>query len=93
MLLERSNRSPNDISSIVLVEQDKSYIKSEAILRIATHLQNPFPFLAQFGLPVPLFLRDSFYDTVSLLLHPPLVARWAASTSVDVKYLYTALRV
>lgn len=64
-LLKRSGRQPDDISSIVLVESDESYIKSEAILRIAKYLQNPFPFLAIFGFPLPLFVRDSLYDTVS----------------------------
>lgn len=68
-LLQRSGRKPDDISSIVLVEPDESHIKSEAILRIAKYLQNPFPFLALFGFPLPLFVRDSLYDTVSLLSH------------------------
>ena len=66
-LLQRSGRAPDDISSIVLVEDDASYIKSEAILRIAKHLELPFPVVAQLGLPFPLFFRDTVYDAVSNL--------------------------
>lgn len=63
-LLRRSGRSPDDLSSIVLVEERGSFIKSEAILRIAEHLDAPLPVLAKLGFPFPLFIRDSFYDTV-----------------------------
>lgn len=63
-LLQRSGRAPNDMSSIVLVEADASYIKSEAILRIAKYLELPFPMVAQLGLPFPLFFRDTVYDAV-----------------------------
>jgi predicted DCC family thiol-disulfide oxidoreductase YuxK len=64
-LLERSNRSRSDISSIVFVEDDKSYIKSEAVLRIAEYLQIPFPVLAQVFFPFPLLIRDTVYDQVA----------------------------
>jgi predicted DCC family thiol-disulfide oxidoreductase YuxK len=63
-LLQRSGRKSDDISSIVLVEETGSFIKSEAILRIAKYLQIPFPLLAQFVFPVPTFVRDGFYDQV-----------------------------
>ena len=66
-LLQRSGRSPDDISSIVLVEEDASYIKSDAILKIAQYLQLPFPVLGSLALPIPQFLRDSAYDAVSQL--------------------------
>ncbi|CAI5490116.1 unnamed protein product [Closterium sp. Naga37s-1] len=45
-LLARSGRSPDDISSIVLVERDGAYIKSDAVLRIARLLDLPLAFLA-----------------------------------------------
>eukprot|EP00250_Pteridium_aquilinum_P012188 c20556_g1_i3 orf=313-885(-) len=64
-LLQRSGRSPNDISSIVLVEKNRSYIKSEAVLRIANYLRVPFPLIAAILDPCPLFLRDIVYDTVA----------------------------
>lgn len=63
-LLQRSGRSPDDLSSIVLVEENESYIKSDAILKIAQYLQLPFPVLANLGFPLPLFIRDNFYDAV-----------------------------
>ena len=64
-LLLRCGRKADDISSIVLVEKDKHYIKSESVLRIASKLSNPLPFLAIFGLPVPLFVRDRVYELVA----------------------------
>lgn len=65
-LLKRSGRSPDDISSIVLVEEDQSYIKSEAILRIGRRLNVPFQVLGTMGLVgVPGFLRDAAYDAVA----------------------------
>ncbi|KAG2429934.1 hypothetical protein HYH02_013885 [Chlamydomonas schloesseri] len=64
-LLQRCGRSPDDISSIVLVERDSHYIRSEAILRIGWKLRVPLPLLAAFGFPVPLPLRDAFYDAVA----------------------------
>ncbi|KAE9588017.1 hypothetical protein Lal_00002956 [Lupinus albus] len=65
MLLKRSGRAPDDISSVVLVEKDRSYIKSEAVLKIMEYINLPFPqlaFLLQF---VPLFVRDFVYDNVA----------------------------
>jgi predicted DCC family thiol-disulfide oxidoreductase YuxK len=64
-LLQRSNRSPDDISSIVLVEENISYIKSEAILRIALRLGIPFPILASLGLLFPRGFRDFTYDQIA----------------------------
>ncbi|XP_058113215.1 DCC family protein At1g52590, chloroplastic [Magnolia sinica] len=64
-LLQRSGRSPDDISSVVLVEKDRSYIKSEAVLKIMEYLDLPFPQLALFLQLVPLFLRDFVYDNVA----------------------------
>ncbi|XP_078175067.1 putative thiol-disulfide oxidoreductase DCC isoform X1 [Carex rostrata] len=64
-LLQRSGRSPDDISSVVLVEKDRSYIKSEAVLRIMEHLGLPFPQFAFMLKLVPLFVRDFAYDNVA----------------------------
>ncbi|XP_077250925.1 putative thiol-disulfide oxidoreductase DCC isoform X2 [Tasmannia lanceolata] len=55
-LLQRSSRSPDDISSVVLVEKDRSYIKSEAVLKIMEYLDLPFPQLAFFLQLVPFYL-------------------------------------
>ena len=66
-LLRRAGRDPDDISSIVLVEEDAAYVKSDAVLRIATYLDtNPlFPIAGTFGPVVPGFLRDVLYDVVA----------------------------
>ncbi|GFP81447.1 protein argonaute 1 [Phtheirospermum japonicum] len=53
-LLQRSGRAPDDISSVVLVEKDRSYIKSEAVLKIMQYINLPFPQLAFFMQFVPL---------------------------------------
>ncbi|PKU84234.1 DCC family protein At1g52590, chloroplastic [Dendrobium catenatum] len=64
-LLQRSGRSPDDISSVVLVEQDRSYIKSEAVIKIMEYLDLPFPQLASLLKLFPLFLRDFTYDNIA----------------------------
>ncbi|XP_022153577.1 DCC family protein At1g52590, chloroplastic [Momordica charantia] len=64
-LLRRSGRAPDDISSVVLVEKDRSYIKSEAVIRIMEHLELPFPQLAFFLQFVPLFVRNFVYENVA----------------------------
>lgn len=64
-LLRRCGRSPDDISSVVLVEKDRSSIKSEAVLRIMEFLGLPFPQLAFFWKIAPLFVRDIAYDIVA----------------------------
>lgn len=64
-LLRRSGRAPDDISSVVLVEKQRSYIKSEAVLKIMEYIDLPFPQLAIFLQLVPLFIRDFVYDNVA----------------------------
>ena len=69
-LLQRHGRKADDISSIVLVNEEDAYIKSDAILKIAEAL-SPVPFLptrqvaqlAQFI--VPSFVRDIVYNQVA----------------------------
>ncbi|XP_031129604.1 DCC family protein At1g52590, chloroplastic [Ipomoea triloba] len=64
-LLRRSGRAPDDISSVVLVEKERSYVKSEAVLRIMQYINLPFPQLSFFLQFVPLFVRDFAYDNVA----------------------------
>ncbi|KAL8465674.1 hypothetical protein ACS0TY_034957 [Phlomoides rotata] len=64
-LLQRSGRAPDDISSVVLVEKDRAYIKSEAVLKIMEYIDLPFPQLAFFLQFVPLFVRDFAYDNIA----------------------------
>lgn len=64
-LLQQAGRSPDDLSSVVLVEPGQAYIKSEAVLRIGRRLNTPFFALGSMGLPVPSLIRDGVYDMVS----------------------------
>ena len=65
-LLRRAGRDPDDISSIVLVEKDAAYVKSDAVLRIATYLDNPLlPVAGTIGPMFPRFFRDAVYDVVA----------------------------
>jgi predicted DCC family thiol-disulfide oxidoreductase YuxK len=64
-LLQRCGRQPDDISSIVLVEEDRCLIKSDAILQIAQRLDAPWPWVSAPGYVLPLGLRDVLYDQVA----------------------------
>ena len=64
-LLQRCGRHPRDISSIVVVDREKCFVKSEAILRIAQELEIPFSVVGHLGYALPLFLRDVLYDQVA----------------------------
>ncbi|KAK9807843.1 hypothetical protein WJX72_011030 [[Myrmecia] bisecta] len=64
-LLQQSGRAPDDISSIVLVEEGRHYVKSDAILRIGRSLNPAFFVLANAALAVPKVIRDTVYDQVA----------------------------
>eukprot|EP00611_Tribonema_gayanum_P015256 TRINITY_DN2708_c0_g1_i1.p1 TRINITY_DN2708_c0_g1~~TRINITY_DN2708_c0_g1_i1.p1 ORF type:complete len:150 (-),score=30.91 TRINITY_DN2708_c0_g1_i1:85-534(-) len=64
-LLQQAGRAADDISSIVLVDEQGSYIKSDAILRISKALGGPAPVLAAPGFLMPQFARDTLYDLVA----------------------------
>ena len=64
-LLQRAGRRPDDISSIVLVEKERAFIKSDAVLRIARKLSNPFPFLGLAGFAFPGLARNFVYDRIA----------------------------
>jgi predicted DCC family thiol-disulfide oxidoreductase YuxK len=64
-LLRHSGRDPDDISSIVLVTQQQSYIKSEAVLKIAAELPQPIPLVASIASIFPLEFKDFVYDLIA----------------------------
>ena len=65
-LLERSGRSPDDISSIVLVTKDEAYVKSAAVITIAQVLRHPLSFVARLAqLLIPTAIADWTYDLVA----------------------------
>jgi predicted DCC family thiol-disulfide oxidoreductase YuxK len=56
--------TPEDLDSIVLVEEDGVFVKSTAVLRIVSGLRQPWPLLGVLRL-LPRGLRDFFYDVVA----------------------------
>ncbi|OFY86491.1 MAG: thiol-disulfide oxidoreductase [Bacteroidetes bacterium RIFCSPLOWO2_12_FULL_35_15] len=52
------------IDSIILIEKDKIYLRSTAVLRISKRLSFPYPLLYAF-IFIPSFLRDLLYDLIS----------------------------
>lgn len=52
----------------MLVEEGGHYTKSDAVLRIAMRLGLPLPVVAAALMPLPHFIRDTFYDQVGLVV-------------------------
>ena len=52
------------VESIVLIENNKYYIKSSAAIRICLHLSGFWKLFALF-LIIPKFIRDFFYDIIA----------------------------
>lgn len=63
-LLLQHNNKINSLNSIVLIEGDKTYKKSTAVLRIARKLGGLWKFFYAFIL-IPEFLRDKIYDLIA----------------------------
>ena len=64
-LLIRANKKSYDLSSIVLIDKETAYFKSEAVIRIAKKLEYPIPLLAFIAMLIPNFIRNIFYEFVS----------------------------
>jgi len=63
-LLAEHDLPTDELESIVLIEGDESYVKSSAVIRIATLLGGIYAFLRPFRF-LPRFLRDWVYDFVA----------------------------
>lgn len=63
-LLQRHDFSTEDIDTIVLVEGDEAFTRSEAVLRIGEILGWPYS-LARVGRLLPEPLRDWVYDSIA----------------------------
>ena len=63
-LLDAVGLHDYDFDTIVLVEGEEYYTKSDAALRIARHLDRPWSLLWAFRY-VPRLLRDAVYDIVA----------------------------
>jgi predicted DCC family thiol-disulfide oxidoreductase YuxK len=67
MLLDKYKVS-KEVDSIVFIKNNKSHVKSRAVLRIAWHLKLPYP-LAIIFMVIPWFMRDWLYDLVAKNRH------------------------
>lgn len=63
-LLARHDLPTDELESIVLIEGDKSYMKSSAVIRIGAHLGGIYALLSPFRV-VPRSIRDRAYDFVA----------------------------
>jgi len=63
-LLDHHGMTSADLNTVVLVDGERCYVKSEAALRIVRHLSGAWPLLTVLRL-VPRPLRDAVYDWVA----------------------------
>ena len=63
-LLNKHNLQKLDMSSLVLINEEKAYVKSSAALRISGKLSGLWP-LMMFFLIVPKFIRNWVYDGIA----------------------------
>ena len=63
-LLDRYSVSAEPVSTLVLVEAGRAYVKSTAVLRVALRLGLGWRILGRLGLLVPRFLRDALYSVL-----------------------------
>lgn len=64
-LLRQCGIDPDTVSSIVLVEGDACYVRSEATLRIAARLGAPWRWFAAIARAVPRRVRDAAYRWIA----------------------------
>lgn len=62
--LEKTGLKNSDLDSIVVIDDNKAYVKSDAALRIAKKLKGAWPLLAGFRM-LPKSVRDKMYDKVA----------------------------
>ncbi|WP_323191674.1 thiol-disulfide oxidoreductase DCC family protein [Halostella sp. PRR32] len=63
-LLAEHDLPTDELESVVLIEGDDCYVKTDAVLRIATHLGGMYALLRPARI-VPRSLRDRIYDFVA----------------------------
>lgn len=62
--LKKYNRNTLDFDSVILLKNNRLYIKSEAALEIAKDLSGFWKYLSIFGI-FPTFMLDFFYDLIA----------------------------
>ena len=77
-LMIQHQLDPDKLDSIVLVDGDRAYIKSTAVIRILMDLKEPFPLLGIL-IFLPSRIRDDAYDFIARHRHewfkPPSACR------------------
>lgn len=63
-LLQQYNIDSTKIDSLVLIENNKAYIKSSAAIRLTKYLKGLYP-LAQLFLIIPYLIRNLVYDYIA----------------------------
>lgn len=63
-LLSTFNLSSEEMNSFVLIENEKSYTRSTAALRVCRYLNSLWPLMYGFII-VPEFIRDGIYDWIA----------------------------
>lgn len=63
-LIKNYNLTAENIDSVILVDNDRAYIKSDAALMIAAQLGGVYKILS-FMRIIPKFIRDFFYDIIA----------------------------
>ncbi len=63
-LLKQYHIDPSKTDSLVLIENNKAYVKSSAALRITKYLKHLYPALFGFTI-IPAFLRNVVYDYIA----------------------------
>ncbi len=54
-----------DLKSVIFVDEQKIYLRSDAALRIASYFGGAWPIFARIALFVPRFLRNGVYNIVA----------------------------
>jgi predicted DCC family thiol-disulfide oxidoreductase YuxK len=67
-LLARHGLARSSARSIILLEDERAYVRSTAVLRIAARLRFPWS-MARVFLAVPVPLRDAVYRVVAAIRH------------------------
>ena len=64
-LLEIHHLSKTELFSLVLIQDNQVFLRSDAVLQIARVLKQPWPALSSLGRFIPRFFRDKLYDLIS----------------------------
>ena len=64
LLLKKYAINPQKLDTIILIENDRVYLKSSAALRISKKMSNLWPLL-YVCIVLPKFLRDAVYDYIA----------------------------